>query len=81
MAEFKPIVSSNLDAAAYDPKAKVLVIRFKNGTSYRYPKFPQDLWKKFEKTFDGKDGRSAGKFFFAEIRQLPSEKIEVDDEV
>jgi hypothetical protein len=43
---------------------------------YRYQKFPQVLWKAFEMTFDGKDGKSAGKFFHANIRQMESEKVE-----
>jgi hypothetical protein len=76
MSEFKTITSSNLESAAYDAAKKELVIRFQNGTAYRYPAFPADLWKKFERTFDGKDGRSAGKFFFASVRPLEAVKIE-----
>lgn len=76
LGEFKPIESSNLAAAAYDPAERVAHVRFKNGTEYRYQKFPQVLWKAFEMTFDGKDGKSAGKFFHANIRQMESEKVE-----
>jgi hypothetical protein len=54
LGQFKPIVSSNLQSAAYDPAARVAHVRFKNGTEYKYEKFPNVLWKSFEMTFDGK---------------------------
>lgn len=75
MADFKPIVSSNLHSASYDAATDELVVRFKSGTAYRYPNFPQSLWKDFAKTFDGKSG-SAGGFFAKQIRFLENEKIE-----
>lgn len=73
---FQPIVSSNLESAAFDAKARTAVIRFKNGTAYEYSKFMPGLWKKFEATFAGKNGASAGKFFFANIKKLSCEQLE-----
>ena len=72
---FQKIVSSNLHSAAYDPAAKVLTVRFTNGTQYRYPEFPETLWKDFARLFPGKLG-SAGSYFSKQIRFLPNEKIE-----
>lgn len=73
--DFQPIVSSNLESAAFDKKKREAVIRFKNGTAYLYKKFLPSLWTRFQKTFDGTKG-SAGKFFFAEIKKLPYEQLE-----
>lgn len=75
-----PIVSSNLKSANYDPASKDLIITFKAGTRYKYPNFSPELYKEFERTFDGSDGRSAGKFFHANIRSLPNEKIKDEPE-
>jgi hypothetical protein len=80
MSNFKPIVSSNLAAAAYDPATQQLVVRFKNGTAYRYQGVSPKLFADFEATFDGRDGRSAGGFFAKQIRFLTNEKIEETDE-
>ncbi len=74
MTEFQPIVSSNIEAAAYIDGA--IVVRFKNGSAYRYPNCDADLWKKFQKEFDGKQGRSAGKFLNARLRAKPYERID-----
>jgi len=73
--EFQPIVSSNLESAAFDAKGRKAVIRFNNGTAYEYTKFMPSLWTKFQKTFDGKTG-SAGKFFFANIKKLPCTQLD-----
>lgn len=72
----KPINSSNLEAAAYDEETRVLTVEFKNGSKYKYPEFPLDLYKDFEATFSGENGKSAGKFFYAKIRHLPCEPVE-----
>lgn len=74
MSDFQPIVSSNLESAAFVDGA--IVVRFKNGSAYRYPNCDDLLWKKFQKTFDGKDGRSAGKFLNAELRPRAYERID-----
>jgi hypothetical protein len=71
---FEPIVSSNLESAKFEGDA--IVVRFKNGTAYRYPGCDQRLWNEFRKTFDGKNGRSAGKFHNAQIRPKAYEKID-----
>lgn len=76
MSEFKSIVSSNLDSAAYSANSKTMFVRFKNGTTYRYPSVANKIWQEFEATFSGEDGKSAGKFFNAHIRSLPCEKVE-----
>lgn len=76
MADFKKINSSNLDEASYDTAARLLIVKFKNGTAYCYPDFPAGLYAEFEKTFTGENGLSAGRFFSQVIRSLPSEKIE-----
>lgn len=74
--EFQQINSSNLESAAYDPKKRELIVRFKNGTAYKYFKCMASLWKKFLKEFDGLDGRSAGSFFFKYIKKLKCEQLE-----
>lgn len=74
--QFKPIMSSNLEAASYDPQTKELIVKFKNGTAYKYPDVPVKTYVEFENTFDGANGKSAGKFFNAYIKHLPFEKIE-----
>lgn len=78
MAEYKPIVSSNLDAASYEPTTRELIVKFKNGTAYKYPDVPVKIYVDFEKTFSGEGDKSAGKYFNGHIRHLPSEKIEVE---
>ena len=68
MSEFKTIVSSNLDSAQYDAESELLTVRFKNGTAYRYTDVSAETYRNFEETFDGEDGRSAGRFFSQHIR-------------
>ncbi len=77
MSDFQPIVSSNLAEGRYDAKTRMLDIKFKSDATeaFRYKVMPS-LAKKFMATGDGKKG-SAGKFFAAEIKGLPFEKIEV----
>lgn len=74
--KFEPIVSSNLESAAYDAKAKKILVRFKNGTAYAYPRCDEKLWKDFQSQFDGKAGRSAGKFLHAQLRARPYEVLD-----
>lgn len=76
MSEFKPVVSSNIESAAFDTATGSITVRFKNKSQYRYPNAGPKIWKEFEKTFDGKDGRSAGKFLNAKLRPMPYERIE-----
>lgn len=45
--EFQKIVSSNLESAAYDADSESIIVRFKNGTAYRYPNCDERLWKDF----------------------------------
>lgn len=79
MTKFTPIVSSNLEAAAYNPATKKLVVKFKNGTRYRYSDVSPELYADFAATFDG-TGASAGSFFSKQIRFLTNEKLEDEDE-
>ena len=74
MSDFQPIVSSNLESAAFEGDA--IIVRFKNGSAYKYPNCSEQLWKEFQKEFDGKKGRSAGKFLNAQLRPRPYEKID-----
>lgn len=76
MSIFYPIISSNLNAASYDESKQLLVVEFRSGAKYSYANFSATLWTQFWKTFEGKDGNSAGRFFQANIRHLPSEKVE-----
>jgi len=73
--EFQKIVSSNLESAAYDADSESIIVRFKNGTAYRYPNCDERLWKDFQKQFDGKQGRSAGKYLNAHLRPKAYEKL------
>lgn len=76
MTEYKPIKSSNLEAANYNAGTKVLLVKFRNGTEYCYPNVSATLAGNFERTFEGANGASAGKFFNANIKHLPCEKVE-----
>lgn len=75
MSDFQPIVSTNLESAAYVDGA--IVVRFRNGSAYRYPNCSEDLWKSFQKEFDGKQNRSAGKFLTKHLR--PKSYGRIDD--
>lgn len=74
MSDFQPIVSSNLESAAYIDGA--IVVRFKTGSTYSYPACDENLWKRFQQEFDGQKGRSAGKFLNAVLRQKPYARID-----
>lgn len=74
--QLKPVTSSNIAAAGYSAETETLVVEFRSGAKYKYPNIPLDQWKDFEATFDGTEGRSAGKFFNAKFRDLPCEKDE-----
>lgn len=74
--KFETIVSSNLDSAAYDAENGTIIVRLKNGSAYAYADCGEELWNDFKATFDGKDGRSAGKFFHAQVKALPYEKLD-----
>lgn len=71
---FQPIVSSNLESAAFDGQA--IIVRFKNGTAYKYPNCDMKIWRDFQTQFDGKNGRSAGKFLYVQLRPRAYEQME-----
>ncbi len=70
MGDFKPIVSSNLEAASYDAAKRELIVRFKNGRAYKYSDVSSELFA------DLLAAESAGGFFAMQIRHLSNEKIE-----
>lgn len=74
MSNFQPIVSSNLEAAAFEDGA--ILVRFKGGNTYRYPNCTDAEWRRFEATFDGRQGRSAGKHLNKYLRPKPYERVE-----
>lgn len=76
MSEFKSIISSNLDSAHYDAENEMLTVRFKNGAAYRYAGVFPKTYRDFEETFDGENGRSAGRFFSQNIRNFDHEKLD-----
>lgn len=73
---FESIVSSNLHSAKFEKESGAIVVRFQNGTAYRYPNCSDSLWKDFQKQFDGQKGRSAGKFLHAQLKPRPYEQLE-----
>lgn len=74
--ELKQVTSSNIESAGYCADTGTLVVEFKGGKRYKYPGVTPELWKEFEVTFDGSDGRSAGRFHRENFRDLPCERIE-----
>lgn len=71
MTQFQPIESSNLDSAAYDADAKVIIVRFKGGKAGQYEDCDMKDWTEFQEQFDGKGDHSAGKYL---NRVLKAEK-------
>lgn len=71
----KQIKSSNLHSANYEVISRTLTVNFHNGSSYKYPNVPSELYNRFEETFSGENGKSAGKFFNQHIKHLPFEKV------
>lgn len=69
---FEPIVSSNLESAKYEDGA--IIVRFKNGSTYRYPGCDEQLWADFRKCFSGKP--SAGGFLNAQLRPKAYERLD-----
>ena len=76
MSNFQPIVSSNLESAAFNADEQAIIVRFKNGTAYKYPNCGEKLWKDFQSQFDGQKGRSAGKFLNAQLKPRAYERVE-----
>lgn len=72
--KFEAIVSNNLESAAFDGDA--IIVRFKNGSAYKYPNCSESVWKEFRTQFDGKKGRSAGKFLNTQLRPRAYDKID-----
>ena len=54
--------SSVIEGASYDPKTKVMTVKFRTGKSYSYAAVPQDI-------FDGLlKAESAGKYHTAHLK-------------
>lgn len=71
---FQPIVSSNIESAKFE--GDLIIVRFRNGSAYSYPNCDAKLWNDFRTQFDGKNGRSAGKFLNAQLRPRPYLKLD-----
>ena len=77
---FEDIVSSNLAEAKFEAKGGtaegVIIVRFQNGTAYEYPNCSEKLWTDFRSQFDGKQGRSAGRFLAAQLKPRAYKKLD-----
>lgn len=63
MIELKPVESSNIEAAGYDPATQTLEVKFKgSGKRYRYARVAPETFSDFEKA------PSKGSFFSRNIR-------------
>ena len=56
--------STNIYSVNYDPQKKVLIVRFRNNTRYRYFDVPESVFQ------DLLDAESHGKFFHKNIRNV-----------
>lgn len=59
--ERKPISSSNIVSAGYDPVQQIIEIEFKNAVVWQYPNFPEYMWLEFL------GAPSQGKYFHSHI--------------
>lgn len=70
----KPIKSSNLKEADYDPKTGKLQVRFKSGALYESEgKIAPELYKRFAATFQANESSTA--FYNKHLRALKFKKI------
>lgn len=69
----KPVKSSNIVSAGYDPQAKQVIVDFKGGSSYVYEGVPPDVYENFEKTFQ--EDASSGRYLNQNIKQYPFKKV------
>jgi hypothetical protein len=71
----RPLGSSVLTAAGYDPDHQALELVFANGRIYRYTQVPELVYRRLLRA------PSAGVYFNTEIRdRYPSERIDRDDD-
>jgi hypothetical protein len=74
MIEHKPVESSNIASAGYDPKTRVLEVRFRgSGRLYRYNDVTPETHADFEKA------PSKGSFFARNIRTCHTCEPVVED--
>jgi hypothetical protein len=67
--DFVPVESSMLKEAAFDRSTDSIIIKFKNDSVYSYKEASEELFNKLL------EAESIGKFFIANIKILPFEKI------
>jgi hypothetical protein len=60
--ERRPVDSTNIISAGYDPATETLELEFKGGVVWQYPHFPEQMWYEFEAS------PSKGKYFASQIR-------------
>lgn len=63
----RPVESSNIQAAGYDPATNTLRVEFKGGTRGQYKDVPLEAWLKWEQTFTDASV-SSGSHFHNNIR-------------
>jgi len=57
-----PMVSSNVESAAYDPKQQILEVSFLSGSTYQYYSVPRNVWTSFQRA------PSPGRFVWRTLR-------------
>ncbi len=73
--EMTEVKSSNIKAAGFDSQARVIRVRFSNGTEYDYHNATQGTFDDFLAA------KSQGKYFHQHIKgKLTSTKVEKDDD-
>lgn len=69
--EMKPVKSSNIKAAGYDPLRKVMRVQFSNGSNYDYSEVDATTFNNFM------EAKSQGKFFHQNIKgKLTGTRVE-----
>lgn len=70
----KSVKSSHIHSVGYDPQNRMLLVRFKDGTGYRYQNVEPETHADFMKS------ESKGRFFASRIRGIyPHAKAGPDD--
>lgn len=64
--EWRPLESSWITNAAYDPDTESIYVRFSNGRAYCYEACPADVWEAFTAA-----GQSPGKFLNEVLKFKP----------
>lgn len=75
--EHKPIKSSNIQSAGYDPESKTMEVRFTNGSTYEYNDVSQDDFDALMKANDDPEV-STGSWFHKNIKSRYAGKKKED---